>query len=440
MKKLTALFTVLLITTGAAFAQVPDGLSFGGWGRADFVPVQGIFEDDVDPVFRSGVGSGWGPAYTGINIRFSAADGRIGGGADVGRNTAGPAEGDELNIWAKPFGSDILYIKVGQTRDGRFRGPGTDGSFQPFIGGPGKDGDAVFNRFEPDFGALFISQPITGLSIFAQFDAGTDATALLPLAGSEAKDVFKKIQAGIAYDISGIGLARAQWVGNTMNFTPATPDRFEIDPATYTGQGYPTSGTADVPGWKYIKGTTEPTPNAARIEAAFKLTAVEGLNLDIGIKIPIPVKETVSGFDVVHQGNFQVAVAGDFKAGDFGIQYGLYGAFGGSTAVDVPNAKRGKLNPTFDLIVIPSFYIAAVDATVGADLGFKVKGESTTVYSGTKNGDRETIFGFGGWISRDLGKGSIKTGLAYQLPAYAENGIQGQTSYFSWPIILEVSF
>jgi hypothetical protein len=72
-----------LITTDIAFAQVADGLSIGGWGRADFVLIQGIFEDDQDAVFRSGVGSDWGPAYTGLNIRFSAADGRIGGGADI---------------------------------------------------------------------------------------------------------------------------------------------------------------------------------------------------------------------------------------------------------------------------------------------------------------------------------------------------------------------
>jgi hypothetical protein len=176
----------------------------------------------------------------------------------------------------------------------------------------------------------------------------------------------------------------------------------------------------------------------ARIEAAFKLTAVGGLNLDVGVKLPIPVRETVGGVDKVYQDNFQLAVAGDFKAGDFGITYGLYGAFGGSLATDVAGASRDKFSPTFDLIVVPSFYIAGIDATVGADVGFKVKGASTT--GTTKNTDQETIFGFGGWISRNLGKGSIKTGLAYQLPAYTDNGTIDQPAYLSWPIILEVSF
>jgi hypothetical protein len=411
VKKLTALFIVLLIMTGAAFAQVPDGFSVGGWGRADFVAVQGEFQDDVDPVYRSGVGSGWGPAYTGFSLKFSAVDGRIGGQLDF---SGGVAEGDNRHIWAKPFSnSDLLYIMEGKARDGRFRGPGTDGNFQPFIGGPGKDGDAVFNRFEPDHGALFISKPISGvdLSIFAQLKVDAAMTAITGgIVGDKGKDVYKRIQAGLAYDIAGIGLARAQWYGDTMDYALAS------------------------------SSATAATWNPARIEAAFKVTAIEGLNLDLGIKIPIPVKEEILGVDTVYQDNFQVAAAGDFKAGDFGITYGLYVGFGGSEAVDVSGAKRGKLSSTFDLILVPSFYVAAIDATVGADVGFRVTGESTTVGTGTKNGDQSTVFGFGGWISRDLGKGLIKTGLAYQLPAYTDNGIQNQSSYFSWPIILEVSF
>jgi hypothetical protein len=415
MRKLTALLMVLLFVTGAAFAQVPDGFSIGGWGRADFVPVQGVFEDDQDPVFLSGIGSGWGPAYTGLNFRFKAADGRVGGGADISRNVAnGPSNGDNINIWAKPFGSDILEINIGQFRDGRFRGPGTDGNFQGFVGGPGKNGDLVFHRFDPNAGALFISKPVTGLSIYAQVK--TDAISLTGISpeispAEEAKDVYKKIQAGLAYDIAGIGLARAQWVGNTMDNIATTAD-----------------ATTGVTTW---------SASNARIEAAFKLTAVDGLNLDVGVKLPIPVKEEWNGIDTIYQGNFQVSVAGDFKAGDFGITYGVYGAFGGSVALDNED-NRDKLSPTFDVILVPSFYIAGLNATVGADVGFRLKGESS--YLDAKQNNEETIFGLGGWISRDLGKGSIKTGIAYQLPKYAANGIDGQSAYLTWPIILEVSF
>jgi hypothetical protein len=412
MKKLIALLMVLLIA-GAAFAQVPDGLAFSGWGRADVVPFQGVFneDNDIDPVFLTGVGSGWGPAYMGLNVRFTAADGRIGGGADISRNNAGPSNGDEINIWAKPFGSDIFYIKVGQYRDGRFRGPGTDGNFQGFVGGPGKDGDSVFNRFEPDAGALFLSQPITGLSLFAQLSHPGNLTGIGPKLASnnpiqEAKDTYKKIQAGLAYDIAGIGLARAQWFGNTMEIAP--------DATT---------------------GVLAATP--ARIEAAFKLTAVENLSLDFGVKLPIPVKEEIAGVDYTWQDNFQVNAVATFKAGDFGITGALYTGFAGSLAVE-GQTDRSDFNSNVDVLLIPSFYLAGLDATVGADVGFRVKGESSV--NGAKQKDDTTTFGFGGWISRDLGKGSIKTGLAFQFPKYGSNGTQKEESYLSWPIILEVSF
>jgi hypothetical protein len=225
-----------------------------------------------------------------------------------------------------------------------------------------------------------------------------------------------------------------------MDITPGKPAHFKLDPDTFTYPGVslntPPAGTEDVPGWKYVKAT-EDTYNNARIEAAFQLTAVENLLLDASVKIPIPVKD--DDRDVTHQDNFQIAVAGDFTSGDFSIGYGLYGAFGGRTAWGSGStAQSSKLNPTFDIIVIPSFYVAAIDAKVGAHVGLKAEGKSTTL--GVRNDDQSTILGLGGWISRKLGKSEIKTGLAYQFPKYGENGSKGETGYFTWPIILTLDF
>jgi hypothetical protein len=434
MKKLIALLMVLLIA-GAAFAQVPDGFNVGTWGRADFVPFQGVFTDDsdVDPVFYTGVGSGWGPAYTGLEFQFTAADGRIGGQAFI---TSGNGIGDNLNIWAKPFGSDILYIKVGKFRDGKFRGSGTDGNFQGFIGGFGDNGDRIFQRWAPDAGALFLSQPITGLSIYAQLSHPGNLTGIGPLlgGGQEAKDTYKSIQAGLAYDIANIGLARAQYVGGANALVDN--GQWEIDPATYTGQAYPTSGTADVPGWKYV-GVKDTAWKYSRIEAAFKLTAVENLTLDFGVKLPIPVNEEIAGVDTTYQQNFEANLYGKFAAGDFGVDLGLYSKFGGYISEE-GQTDRSDLQPEFRAIVIPSFYLAGLDATVGADVGFKAEGEGSTY--GVKDKKDGFTFGVGGWISRNLGKGSIKTGLAFQFPKNGSNGTQGNKSYLSWPIILEIGF
>jgi hypothetical protein len=392
----------LLIVTGAAFGQYPDGLTISSWGRAVFVPFQGEFPDDGDAVFKSGVGAGWKPAYMGLNFRFSALDGRVGGMADIshgddkdgGGSRLRVGDGDNANIWVKPFGTDILYIAVGKIVDGRFRGLGSvDDDFHGYIGGFGDNGDPVFNRFEDDGSALFISQPIDGLSIFANIRPGYD-TFNSSVPDTKAADAFKKIQAGFAYDIAGIGFARAQWFGDTMDYVGAE--------------------------W-----------HPARIEAAFRLTAVEGLNLDLGVKLPIPIEEG----DQTYQDNFQINVIGDYTAGDFKVAYSLFGHFGGSTANK--GQKRSDLQPSLTALVIPSFYVAAIDFTVGAEVGFKAEGESSI--HGLKQDDNGFTFGLGGWIARDLGKGKIKTGLAYQFPKYGDQGTPGP-SYLSWPIILEVWF
>jgi hypothetical protein len=442
-----------------AFAQEPDGISFSGWGRAVFVPVQGVFSttDGVGPVFKSGVGSGWGPAYMGFSVKFSALDGRIGAASDINGGAGSVGVGDNLHIWAKPFGSDILEIKVGKVWDGRFRGLGSiDDDFNGYVGGTGSSGDPVFQRFA-DGGALFVSQPITGLSVYAFIRPGyntlsnTNTTnpdgGAINLNSATAADVYKTIQTGFAYDISGIGLVRAQWFGNSMDYTPGKSGGYEFDAATFDGTtNKPSGGTISIDGWKYVDGTAG-SWNPARIEAAFKLTAVENLNLDVGVKIPIPVKEEFFGVvDVTYHDNFQANLIGDFTSGDFKVAFGVLTGFGGKIAVDATGVDSAKLQSSVKITLIPSFYIAAIDATVGGDIGFKAEGESdsadfnnlATWGSGKKN--QGVTFGIGGWISRDLGKGNIKTGLGYTFPKYGDNGTTGSTSYLTWPIILTASF
>jgi hypothetical protein len=461
-------FTVLLIVTGAAFAQVADGVSVGGWGKAVFVPVQGQFKDDR-AYFGAGVGSGWGPAYARVDVTFAAADSRIGGQARIERGSEPSSiNGGLVNIWAKPFGSDILYVQVGKYEYDEFRGKvGTDGDFHNLIGGPGKSPDRIFQRLNgngSNGGGLLLTKPISGLSIFADIGPGwyTYKDGRAAVTGENgAQDIYKKIQAGIAYDISGIGLFRAQWVGNTMDITAG-------ESATWRKVGSAITASqvsGDPEDWELIAGDANPYVfNPARIEAAFNLKAVEGLNLDLSVKVPIPVeKEILTDVKLVHQGNFQIGAAGEYKAGDFGVVLGLYGEFGGSTAIDVPDAvaesqadgyfsTKAKLAPSFDIIVTPSFFVTAIDATLGADVGFKVKGKDTIPewldtaaeyargqikWVGAKE---STTFGFGGWIKRDLGKGYIKTGLAYQFPTYGAKGTVGKASYLTWPIVLELSF
>jgi hypothetical protein len=440
MKKLLALSIVLSLVAGAVVAQVPDGLTIAGWGRADFVPIQGTFTDS-DPAKNlawTGVGSGWGPAHVRVDLKYSSE--KV--GAWFRLNGDGTTSGgDYIGIWVKPFGTDILKIDVGKFLDETLRGPSTDVNTHGFIGGPGKNGDAVFQRFAPNGGALFFSKPIPALSVFLQVNPGWDTLSLADLSKSkvvDATDTWKKVQAGLAYDIEGIGLARAQYVGGTNKVTAGKAAKFEFDPATYDGTELTPTGTADLAGWKYVKAT-DAAANFSRIEAAFKFTMIDGLTADLGAKIPLPVTDDKD----VYMDNVQINLAGSFAAGDFGITYGLYSGFGGNTNYDAQDDVT--LSPTFNLILVPSYFLAAIDARVGADLGMKLVGDSSVGSTSKKDGS--VILGFGAWVQRNLGKGSIKVGAAYQLPKNkfsnddsTTGGTKNETGYFSLPIILEFSY
>jgi hypothetical protein len=430
MKKLIALFTVLLIVTGAAFAQYPDGLTIGGWGRSDFAVVQGQFPEDGDPIYRTGVGSGWGPAYLGFNLNYTALDGRIGGVATIAYAANGNAtKDDNLYIWAKPFGSDILKIYIGSFNEEAFRGYNPlDNNFSPWVNSTVSNKDRIFTRIQPRGGALFLTKPMEGLSIYASVDPGLgtlsaifpdpNATPAVVGIASVASDVYKRVQVGLGYEIAGIGLARVQYVGHTGN--PV------ITNLQLVGVG--NTATFD-----------EVTYNAPIIEAAFKVTALEGLTLDIGGKIPIPGKEnnTVWG-DLTVQRNFELNLAGDYKAGSsFGVNFGIFGAFGGSIVSDRQNSERLDTAPTFGLGVEPYFFLAGLDSTLGVAMTLGVIGDGDIV---PQNKFKEsTDFALGAWISKDFGPGHIKTGLSYVFPTYRDNK-NGTVGYFSWPIILELGF
>jgi hypothetical protein len=298
---------------------------------------------------------------------------------------------------------------VGKFRDNTFRGPGTDGDFQGFVGGPGASGDPVFQRFAPDGGALFLSKPTTALSLFLMVNPGWD-TWRGNGTGEDAAETWKKLQAGFAYDIEGIGLARAQFIGNEN-----------------------TGSTDQVTGKHEIK--------ASRIEAAFKFTMVEGLTADLGAKFYLPVDEEIPGlnYTATYTDNIQINLAGSYASGDFGLTYGLYSGFGGTVKSDAPGAEPSKLGATFNMILVPSYYVAAIDAKLGADLGLKIVGNSKVFETDQKDGWSQ--FGFGAWVERGLGSGSIKIGAAYALPKNKNtDGTKGETGYFSLPIILHVSY
>jgi len=246
MKKLLLLVLLLTISLTLTYGQA----TVSGWGRAIFVPV---IVADESPQSISMVS--WGPYGNRIGFTISGSSDNVGAQADVVYDNGGVGAGDQQKIWVKPI--EMLTISVGRVFDDTLRGNASFVAlnwlrYDSMIGD-----DLVFERI----GAMGMQanvvvsvNPMDGLYIIAGFgrsvpgwSAATDLNLMNPVGDEIMMDMFKQGQYAVGYDIPGIGMIRAQFIG------------------------YP-SATEDINGL---------------INAAFKLTMVEGLLVDLGAKIPV---------------------------------------------------------------------------------------------------------------------------------------------------------
>jgi len=437
MKKFVIITLVVAMVAGTAFAQTnADGISINAWGRGVFSPlvVEGKYkapgEDptkvgghgevlgeyyldpatgdiekgdntpasegiDNRPIAHVGSGITWGGPMTRVDFRVNGNAEFIGFQAQL--NAEGPSVGDSMHVWAKPFSNDLLKLTIGKFFVDDLRGKiDTDTGFENFIVGP-YDGDPIFTRIkggdnsEKWFGPasfLLSSQPIDGLFIGIKVDGalwnwGGEGS------GSKAGDAYRFLTVAFGYNIADIGHFRAQYIGGWLGTITA-------DKVKSLGE----------------KGLAGPSNDPARIEAAFALTAIENLLVDIGFKFWMPINydqayKTAKGVDV--------GIGARYRMEAFQVVGEIVSNFAG-------HAYRGwtddKQTDGFSLGVnlIPTYDLEAF--TIGASLGARwaTSGRSP---KGKRYGDdgwgSETWsqYGFGGFAEKNLGNGSVKAGLAY---------------------------
>jgi hypothetical protein len=437
MKKLIIGILVFALAGTTVFAQ-DAGIKVGAWGRGVFEPLKYIDPgiDGVDAEVGSNLSTHWlNGAAAGVS--FAGNAGKVGFAFDF--RAAGESYSivltDNAYLWVKP--ADFLTIGAGAfhgAADFGLRGKvGDFGGFArtvaPYLSGE----DAIFQRFGSGNGGIIVLEPVEGLTIGALFNAaggglsgsGYSATTTTTkdkeewLKGDDNtsgkwevttegkttetetwgldKDSFKKLQIGVGYQLPGIGLLRAQFVGGTQTFDM---DAFDKATGPYYG-------------------------SYNRIEAAFALTAIEGLTLDIGGKIPL--KYTDNEIDV--QAPISIAAGAVFGAGDLSIGGRVQAQLGG--AID-------KFKPGLDVqgLVEPSYNLGAF--IVGGDVGIHFAGKDDL--DGTKNDDSGALnFGLGAWIGLNFGNGLFRGGVAAQLPTtnYEDNK---NPLIFSIPLVLQYSF
>lgn len=284
MKKAVLILLTLVLIAGFASAQ---GVKIGAWGRGFLEIAAGTADGQEDPIINPAIGwwTGNGPRI-GISIIGSSdsvgfqLDMNVdpaGYGAtsslvevDVNGDVVGPVpqvdvggtptdvaivtsvtgpnfiqRGDQQKIWVKPI--DMLTIQLGYSLyDDALRGNASFGMYN-WIRHSGMPGDGfIFQRVGKvstpyggdSAGANFeiALDPMEGLHIFAGMTPGAGAGTLLEDA------IVTDAMYGAGYTIPGIGMARFQFLSVNEDL--------------------------------------------GRINAAFKLTAVSGLGLDIGAWIP----------------------------------------------------------------------------------------------------------------------------------------------------------
>jgi hypothetical protein len=477
MKKFVFFTLIAALAAGGVFAQTnADGIGINAWGRGVFVPLASYSapklagEDlKVNSSGEIGTGSGYdtveGRTYAGVGASWGGnirTDFRVNGNAEFIGFQIQIHEGgigDLHNIWAKPFGGDILKLTIGGYEVDNLRGKvGTDTGFENFVVG-GIDEDSIFKRFngrqsyvpsaiitsEPMEG-LFIGLEISGLGFGGPGEVDLSGLSKSPpeaatasWTGDETKlqTAYRFMQIGFGYVIPDIGHLRAQWIGGyfgTMDTTELGKDeakgKFDW---VYPAWCYDDDGK--LLSWAGPKNAIQ--SNIARIEAAFALTAVDNLLVDLGLKfwLPVEIKD-----DSKFSNGVDLGLGATFRADAFAIAANVTANFGAYTQSDPKEAKtKTTKGMGLGINLIPTYDLDA--ATIGASIGMRTRGVSSTDGKALEgdNKDNTAQFGFGGFVKKDLGSGHIKAGLAYTT-AETTNGKANGSGVFTIPIVLEYAF
>ena len=346
MKKLLALSVALALFGTAAFAEI----SIGAWGRAAFVPL------DVKTAGKSTaeVESTWGnySVPREIRLQFSGANETKtlgfqlwlqtdGGNAVTQGQTVG--FGDWAAVWAKPW--SFLRVDIGRYNGDALRGKvGADSAFNQYIGGSGygnavgttgdssNDNDAIFPRLRSRSldSALLSITPVEGLFIGANFE-NLGGNALFPDTTTTPAQAgaYDKYTFAAGYNIAGFLPLRVQWAG---------------------------------------KGSFAAGGTSSALDAAIGYTGLEGLVVDLGVKIPIAVSSNETA------GNTSIALGAAYSLDAFAVTGLVNLGFGSAFGVSVYAEPTYKAGPV--VLGLPLRYgnIADGDSGVGAYAKYPLAG------------------------------------------------------------------
>ena len=444
---------LMFVATVALHAQVTIGAS-ADMTAIPFQFIQGVEVEYPDgtvirygPIMGAGLGRLDGTAGPRIRFDVRAVNDNLGLGLRLRLQAEGHTSiGVEnfLQAWWSPL--EWLRLDVGRFDNDRLRGKiGYDDmhSFTVLM----HDQDAIFNRIRARGGFMLSLSPIEGLLFTALLNG------LNPLVreghnydrpvGNEPGyrpqhhrpyfptltfvpwenrfgngDMWRNAHVAAGYTIPNVGLVRVQYIG----VIPQTPT-IDID-----------ANKLDILPQAIV---------APRIEAAFAFTGIDGLILDIGGKVPLPIRESFPNFTETWQSPFQVSLGTQYRIGGLEISGRVDARFAGERTVSNGNDETlGSLSfaPKVNVHLWPSFDFVAFRLILNA--GLELIGETTTAENGgatTVIGDGGTRFGMGLSLQRIfLANFRVRGGVAYRFPTEV-NGIH-ERGVFTIPLLLEYSF
>jgi hypothetical protein len=421
MKKIFVLLILSMVIITGVFGQAQ--FKWSGWGRGVFTP---IAFDDKDSSVSAATATWQNVPRVGFSLAGTSESSRIGFIANFQWDgNAADIIGENAKVWAKPF--PFLKLTVGKFNEDDLRGTiGTTIFTSWLIPSGGKDEDGIFDRFQASAGAHVAFVPanelfngiLNGLYVEAAVGSSPgNIRANRNLYELDALDVYKAVQIGIGYKIPQIGFFRAQFIGN--NRSQLKPDDDLIQTETQLMEGLTSSSVLK--------------RDADMIEAAFQLTLVENLNLDLGFKYPLPYTtdvaftvypalrpnpplDNVNGTEVKVQRPIVAALGASYRWNGLSV----LGRFDFASGETFEQEGSYKINTGASLGVwlIPAYQISGF-LKVGIDIGFEMHMvDQQEKYGITADlaGSDYSDFGIGPWIELNLGGGTAKTGVMIMLP------------------------
>lgn len=481
------LFCMVCVSVGAQ-------VTFSSWGRAVITPLAFMGEHSA----VAAATSTWGDVPSiGFSANGKALSGNIGFnidfnfGVNILNNNQPDIIGDNAKAWVKPLGLvlseeyNMLKLTAGFFKEEEFRGkiaPSEFGSW--LLYGGAKNEDNIFQRFDAIAGAHFKLEPLkwwdspwNGVNIQGAFGStaigapGNSLRAILNLLNNEdnntisetydennpqydgdrkvsAGDVYKAMQIALGYRIPDVGLARFQFIGNNRNvFRWSEQGAGILDLEKKLVTGLQTNKDADV------------------IEAAFLYDGLKGLQVDLGVKIPLEyttktnfiVYQRVMGSD----GNvYQEEANANHR--EYTVQLPYVVALGVSWTPsflsDLTVAARADLSfggnieskedgkkvtngMSMNLWLMPSYTIIS-NIKVGVDIALDVHSADTLKINGqnpiaARTDVAEYIdFGIGPWFELNVGGGRVRTGVVVMIPGSARYKYNAGYSTFTYSPIL----